>query len=42
MIHGRGTGAVRKAVREELDGHPLVDRQETDSANGATVVHLNG
>jgi DNA mismatch repair protein MutS2 len=40
VIHGRGTGAVRTAVREELNRHQLVDRQEPDSANGATVVHL--
>ena len=42
VIHGRGTGAVRAAVREELDGHPLVDSRESDSVDGATVVHLNG
>lgn len=41
VIHGRATGAVRAAVRNELDGHPLVDRHESDSADGATVVHLN-
>jgi DNA mismatch repair protein MutS2 len=41
VIHGRGTGAVRTAVRDELDGHPLVERRETDSADGATVVHLS-
>ena len=42
VIHGRGTGAVRTAVREELDHHPLVERREADSADGATVVHLAG
>ena len=42
VIHGRGTGAVRTAVRDELDRHPLVDTRESDSADGATVVHLNG
>ena len=41
VVHGRGTGAVRAAVRDELDGHPLVDRSESDSADGATVVHLD-
>jgi DNA mismatch repair protein MutS2 len=41
VIHGRATGAVRKAVRDELDKHPLVDRHESDSADGATVAHLN-
>jgi DNA mismatch repair protein MutS2 len=40
VIHGRGTGSVRAAVRDELDGHPLVDRRESDSADGATVAHL--
>jgi DNA mismatch repair protein MutS2 len=42
VVHGRGTGAVRKAVRDELDGHPLVRSRESDSADGATVVHLDG
>ena len=42
VIHGRATGAVRAAVRDELDKHPLVDRRESDSADGATVAHLNG
>ncbi|MFN2470170.1 MAG: Smr/MutS family protein, partial [Gaiellaceae bacterium] len=32
VIHGRGTGAVRKAVRDELTRHQLVERHETDSA----------
>ena len=42
MIHGRGTGAVRKAVRDELAKHPLVEEQVSDSADGATVVRLGG
>jgi DNA mismatch repair protein MutS2 len=42
VIHGRGTGAVRMAVREELDKHPLVERREADSADGATVAYLAG
>jgi DNA mismatch repair protein MutS2 len=42
VVHGRGTGAVRTAVRDELDAHPLVDRRESDSADGATVAHLAG
>ena len=40
IVHGRGTGAVRAAVRDELTRHPLVDRHESDSADGATVAHL--
>jgi DNA mismatch repair protein MutS2 len=41
VIHGRGTGAIRAAVRDELDRHPLVDRSETESADGATVAYLS-
>jgi DNA mismatch repair protein MutS2 len=40
VVHGRGTGAVRAAVRDELGRHGLVDRHVSDSADGATVVHL--
>ena len=40
VVHGRGTGAVRKAVRDELASHPLVNAHESDSADGATVVDL--
>jgi DNA mismatch repair protein MutS2 len=40
VIHGRGTGAIRKAVRDELSRHPLVTSQEPDSADGATLVRL--
>lgn len=40
IIHGRATGAVRTAVRDELDKHPLVDSRESDSADGATVAQL--
>ncbi|HST18218.1 MAG TPA: Smr/MutS family protein [Gaiellaceae bacterium] len=40
VVHGRGTGAVRAAVREELARHPLVDRVERDSNDGATLAHL--
>ncbi len=40
VIHGRGTGAIRKAVRDELGRHPLVTSYEPDSADGATVVRL--
>ncbi|HSK16684.1 MAG TPA: Smr/MutS family protein [Gaiellaceae bacterium] len=42
VVHGRGTGAVRAAVRDELGRHPLVESYETDSADGATVAHLAG
>jgi DNA mismatch repair protein MutS2 len=42
VIHGRGTGAVRAAVRDELTRHPLVEEQVSDSADGATIAHLGG
>jgi DNA mismatch repair protein MutS2 len=41
VIHGRGTGAVRTAVRAELTAHRLVTSHDPDSADGATVVHLD-
>jgi DNA mismatch repair protein MutS2 len=40
VVHGRGTGVLRTAVRDELARHQLVERYEADSADGATVVHL--
>jgi DNA mismatch repair protein MutS2 len=40
VIHGRGTGAVRAAVREELARHTLVGKTEPESHDGATLVHL--
>ncbi len=40
VIHGRGTGAVRAAVRDELTRHPLVASHEPDSADGATIARL--
>jgi DNA mismatch repair protein MutS2 len=40
VIHGRGTGVLRQAVREELRQHPLVHGVESDAADGATVARL--
>ena len=40
VVHGRGTGALRKAVREELASHPLVESREPDAEVGATLAHL--
>lgn len=44
IIHGKGTGALRKAVREQLEGHKLIDRLETahpnEGGDGVTVIHL--
>ena len=44
VIHGRGTGTLRRAVHELLGRHPLVTGFETaepaGGGEGATVVHL--
>jgi DNA mismatch repair protein MutS2 len=40
IVHGRGTGAVRAAVRDELKRHPLVESSASESQDGATLVQL--
>ena len=44
VVHGRGTGAMRRAVRETLSGHPLVPSFESppqrEGGEGVTVAHL--
>jgi DNA mismatch repair protein MutS2 len=44
LVHGKGTGALRKAVRELLSGHPLVesfrDGDPSEGGAGATVAQL--
>ena len=44
IIHGRGTGAMRNAVREVLGGHPLVGSsrpgENNEGGDGVTVVKL--
>ncbi len=44
VIHGKGTGALRKAIREELSRHPLVSKHmsgsDKEGGEGVTVVHL--
>ena len=44
LVHGKGTGALRRAVQEYLDGHPLVSAFATadpeEGGAGATVVTL--
>ncbi len=40
VVHGRGTGAVRAAVRDELKKHPLVESSAAESQDGATLVQL--
>lgn len=44
IVHGHGSGRLRKAVREHLRGHPAVVSQRAgkpnEGGNGATVVSL--
>jgi DNA mismatch repair protein MutS2 len=40
VVHGRGTGALRKAVRDELAKHPLVAESASDADDGATIARL--
>jgi len=44
IVHGKGTGAVRAAVREQLSGHALVSRFQPadprEGGEGATEVTL--
>ena len=44
IIHGKGTGALRQAVRDHLTRHPLARSFEPEArergGNGATLVEL--
>jgi len=44
LIHGKGTGTLRQAVREELKNHPLVKSfrpaEREEGGDGATIVEL--
>jgi DNA mismatch repair protein MutS2 len=44
IIHGKGTGALRKAVRDHLQVHPLISKLETarpsEGGDGVTVIHM--
>ena len=44
IIHGKGTGAMRTAIRDVLHGHPLVSHYERggekEGGDGVTVVNL--
>ena len=44
IIHGHGTGALRRAVQTQLKGHIHVESfmaaEQSEGGNGATIVHL--
>lgn len=44
IIHGKGTGALRRAVREQLEGHPLIASyrpgDQHEGGDGVTVAEL--
>ena len=44
IIHGKGTGAMRDAVRAALNGHPLVSKYRPgalgEGDDGVTVANL--
>jgi len=44
LVHGKGSGALRKTVRDLLGGHPLVesfrDGEPSEGGTGATVAAL--
>ena len=44
IVHGKGTGVLRRVVREQLAHHPLVrsygSADSRDGGDGVTVVHL--
>jgi DNA mismatch repair protein MutS2 len=46
IVHGKGTGALRAAIREQLAHHPLVKSFESaapqEGGDGVTIVKLSG
>ena len=44
IVHGKGTGALRQAVRQQLKGHPLVKSHRSgergEGGSGVTVAYL--
>ncbi len=46
LLHGKGTGALRQAIRDQLRHHPLVKSFESaaqrEGGDGITVVTLSG
>jgi DNA mismatch repair protein MutS2 len=46
IVHGKGTGALRAAIREQLAHHPLVKSFTSpppqEGGDGVTIVNLSG
>ena len=46
IVHGKGTGALRQAVRQQLSHHPLVESyrsgEEGEGGTGVTIAYLVG
>ncbi len=44
IIHGKGTGALKKAVRERVEHHPLIskvtDATPKEGGGGVTIIHM--
>lgn len=44
IIHGKGTGALRKAIRDIVETHPLISKVErgrpNEGGDGVTVIHM--
>jgi DNA mismatch repair protein MutS2 len=44
IIHGKGTGALRKAVRERVEHHPLISKvteaMPNEGGSGVTIIHM--
>jgi DNA mismatch repair protein MutS2 len=44
IIHGKGTGALRKAVRERVENHSLVSKvseaMPQEGGGGVTIIHM--
>jgi DNA mismatch repair protein MutS2 len=44
IIHGKGTGALRKAVQERVGSHPLISKvtraEAKEGGEGVTIIHM--
>ena len=44
IIHGKGTGALKKAVRERVEHHPLISKvteaMPKEGGGGVTIIHM--